>query len=488
MNYTKVDSIISNIYETGDMRSAYLNHVLKKHNLQKLHEYQILHVYGIIDALKTNNVVLDGSNTGTGKTYTTACVCKELGLNPIIICPKSIINIWHNVLDYFGVKPIAIVNYDMIKNGNMYGPDGKIIPAPFIKVVRTEKTTKFIWDIKDPRKTIIIFDEAHKCKNKNTLQSELMLSTKLIGESGRKPKKGPQPKQFDKPNILLISATISDTIESFMLFGYMLGFYSGIPQGRNWIRSVMTEDLNRLTNTKISTLSQYIYPSKGSRMSIDDIGDKFPKNLIIPECYTVDAKSLREINEYWAGLKLTHAGADGGELTIGIKQSQFIEAYKVPIIIDNVEKYLDNGKSIAIFVRFSDTFNGIKEELDGLGISYAEVRGEQDIDSRSMEINKFQTNMVRVIICMIQTGGQSISLHDVNGTNPRVSLISPGFSSIELIQTLGRVYRMGTITPVIQLILFCADTYEQTICKRIKEKISFINYLSDEDLVSFDGF
>lgn len=72
-----------------------------------------------------------------------------------------------------------------------------------------------------------------------------------------------------------------------------------------------------------------------------------------------------------------------------------------------------------------------------------------------------------------------------SGFHPRVSLISPSFSSVDLVQTLGRIYRIGINTPVLQKIIFCANTYEKYICQKVKQKINFINYISDEDLVCF---
>ena len=86
---------------------------------------------------------------------------------------------------------------------------------------------------------------------------------------------------------------------------------------------------------------------------------------------------------------------------------------------------------------------------------------------------------------MIQTGGESISLHDIDGKHPRVSIISPSMSSIELVQVLGRIYRTGVKSPVLQKIVFCDDTYENNICQIIKNKINFLNKLTDDDLINF---
>ena len=51
---------------------------------------------------------------------------------------------------------------------------------------------------------------------------------------------------------------------------------------------------------------------------------------------------------------------------------------------------------------------------------------------------------------MTQAGGTGLSLHDVNGEHPRVSLISPSFSAIDLKQALGRIHRAGAKSPAVQ--------------------------------------
>ena len=72
---------------------------------KKLLQYQIDHTLNLVTILKKNNSALDASDTGTGKTYCSIATCKYLNLEPIIICPKSVISSWIRVCKYFEVKP-----------------------------------------------------------------------------------------------------------------------------------------------------------------------------------------------------------------------------------------------------------------------------------------------------------------------------------------------------------------------------------------------
>ena len=145
MDYNKLNRLIDHAmnYETDDYL---LNINLKADVSDKLFSYQYRHVFNMMSSFRNNKVVLDGSDTGTGKTYTTVALCKQLRLKPLIICPKSIISNWEMVCKYFNVKPLAIVNYETIKNGKQYDRNGDRIESPYINIDdRFEDENRFIW-------------------------------------------------------------------------------------------------------------------------------------------------------------------------------------------------------------------------------------------------------------------------------------------------------------------------------------------------------
>ena len=66
-------------------------------------EYQKKHYENILEILLKNSRALDASETGTGKTYVSSKICKELNLIPFIVCPKSMKNDWLKILNEFGL-------------------------------------------------------------------------------------------------------------------------------------------------------------------------------------------------------------------------------------------------------------------------------------------------------------------------------------------------------------------------------------------------
>jgi hypothetical protein len=75
-----------------------------------------------------------------------------------------------------------------------------------------------------------------------------------------------------------------------------------------------------------------------------------------------------------------------------------------------------------------------------------------------------------------------LSLHDVNGKHPRVSLISPSFSAIDLKQALGRIHRAGAQSPAVQKIIFAEGTVEMRVCRLVRKKLNNIDLINDDEM------
>lgn len=471
MNCSKLDKRIDDMlnYESDNFL---LNINLKDEVCEGLYDYQYLHVFNLITSLRNYNTILDGSDTGTGKTYTSVAVCKQLGLKPFIVCPKTIMSSWQRVCDYFGVRPLAIANYETVKNGKQYTRKGDRVDSKFVNVDK-ENSSGYVWKL--PRNSIIIFDEVHRCKNGKTQNGKLLKSAK-----------------FARSKVLLISATLADTPESFHIFGYMLGFYKNIRQARNWINGMLREDMNYIgAKAKQSSINREIFPFRGSRMSIEELGDKFPKNQVSAESYYISKEDQEKVNRCFdkiqiknALLKSIKSPGDKDKILGEIMVSRMeIEMIKIDIIEELISEHLENGFSVVVFVNFRDTVKELARRFDTQSIIMGTISSKQINEN----IQSFQKNETKLIISTIASGGQSISLHDIHGDHPRVSLISPSFSSLDLEQVLGRIFRAGSKTPALQRIITCANTCEEVIRDRLNNKFRFTAKINDDDLVDINN-
>ncbi|XWV25906.1 putative ATP-dependent RNA helicase [Tupanvirus soda lake] len=448
--------------------------------MEKLLDYQVEHVKSLKKTIETHKRALDASDTGTGKTYTSIALCIELGLKPLIICPASVIGNWKNVLEYFGADYYGITNYESMHNCRYITPhtQGNKIKCKYIERLKRKlpddendystkeaeifskrKMASFTYKWKNiPNDFILIFDEAHRCKNKKTLNSIILYTAALI----------------DNMKILMLSATIADKPEKFAIAGFVLGLYPTIRNAGNWIAKADSGYEHDMMG-----VHKFVFNDYGSRMKIKELGLLFPDNKIIADCYDMDnaieiEQQYKIIEEEVEKLK-NKEESSGCALSRILYARMKIEQLKIPTIINQAKKYMEDGASVAIFVNFSMTLQTIADELGTKCV----IWGEQTMEDRNKNIEDFNKDRSNIIICNIKSGGVGISLHDTIGDRRRISLISPSDSAQDIIQVLGRIHRANGKTPVQQYIIFCKKTVEEKICENMKNKIQNISSLND---------
>ena len=109
--------------------------------------------------------------------------------------------------------------------------------------------------------------------------------------------------------------------------------------------------------------------------------------------------------------------------------------------------------------------------------------GENKGDERERNIEDFQSDKQRIILVNVKAGGSGLSLHDLNGTYPRIALISPTPSAVDLRQALGRIHRDGAKSKALQKIIFVANTEEEDTCERVKLKLEHLDTINDGDVM-----
>lgn len=458
----------------------------------KLYKYQLPHFYQLEEIMLNNQCGLDASDTGTGKTYVALALSHSLKMKPLILCPRSVIPSWLSVAKTLGVDIMGISNYELIKGGKYYNTKMEKVECPFLKREFYDEQGKLITDVSKikatadgvntkgakkyvftpPSDVFVIFDEAHRCKNHRSGTSKLMMS---IYES--------------KCKMLLLSATISDKIECFKPFGVIFGFYDDMNKYLMWLRKVKKarevyyKNKNLTDRQKtLDIIHTKMFPEFGSRMKIKDLGTMFPSNQVLSQAYMSNnqeeiQKQYDIIEEAFRDLKQKWSKSDGlGKL---VRARMKIEMLKVPIMLDIIEEALDSNYSVAVFVNYKDTMNYLAYYFE----TECLIHGDQTMDERQDSIDRFQSNNSKIIISIIQAGGVGISLHDIHGGHPRMSVISPTWSGQDMQQVLGRVHRAGSKSPALQRIVYCAGTYEERICELIQNKLTNLSAINDRDLL-----
>lgn len=426
--------------------------------IAKLLNYQIPHCLSMIFAFENSNIIIDASDTGTGKTYCSLAICKQFGLKPIIICPKSVIQNWKDVSEYFEIEPENIINYEKVINTS-FSKDN-VESYPFVLFNKEEKT--YEWLLQPSH--IVILDEVHRCKNSKTLHSQLLSSLRVVNNK-----------------VIMLSATLADKIKLFKNFGYVMKFYDKPTNFSGWIKKLAIPH----KKDEAIALNKKLFPNYGGRMKIKDLGDMFPKNDIRAKCYQMTnadkiAEQYKLIEDSYADIK-DKAEKARVKLVQIIRARQAIEILKVPTFIQLIKENIIDGKSSVVFVNFNETMRMIAEELKVKCL----VHGEQSIEERNQNIKDFQANTKTIILLNIRAGGVGVSLHDLVGSHQRVSIISPTWSAQDFVQTLGRIHRAGGKTDAIQKVIFCEGTIEEFICDTLKYKLENLSKLNDGDFDTY---
>jgi hypothetical protein len=218
-------------------------------------------------------------------------------------------------------------------------------------------------------------------------------------------------------------------------------------------------------------------PPKGTRVRIADLGTAFPPTLVTAEAYDFGD----DVAKVYANL--FHAQSERGPcsnpLVEMLRARQDAELLKAPGLAEMAADAVEEGQSIVIFVNFRATLAALKELLPDLPV----IEGETPMDERADILRRFGADEVRIVAANLATAGEGLDgLQDLRGEFPRLTLISPGFSAVQLKQALGRVHRANARSKSIQRIVFAAGTIEERACEAVRAKLANMALLNDGDL------
>ena len=407
--------------------------------------------------LTKHGAALDASDTGTGKTYVACGTAHQLGLAPLVVCPKSVIPTWGKVASEIGCDLTDVLSYEKLRTGN----------TPWLK--RPTKA-KFQWQL--PAGEMVIFDEAHRCSGYKTQLSTLCALTKAY-----------------RLKTLLLSATIADSPLKMRAAGYLLGLHSfqncyswllkhGCKKG--FFGGIDGPPASLLPGI-MADIHDEIFPERGYRMKSENMPE-FPETLITAESYQIEApatldKICQQLAEVVADAGV-RSSEEGGALTLQLRLRQQVEYGKMSVFKELAQDGLAEGMAVAIFTAFRLTLDALAEQFPDTSI----IHGGVSSADRAEAIRRFQAGETNIILCTIGAGGSGISLHDRVGDRPRLALISPTFNAMEMHQVMGRVHRAGGKTKSIQRIIYAAGTVEEKVAKRLSKKLAGMKAFNDGDL------
>lgn len=434
--------------------------------------------------LKNNNIIIDISDVGTGKTYTSCYLSRVLKKPLFVIGIKDTIEKWYNIAEEFGAEVIGITNYEMLRSATSEGTavkwydmrdkyTEKATICPFV-VKKEDNDHEYIFNLKN---TLIVFDEYHKGRNKNTYNSGLIVGAKNSHSSN---------------SILLLSATPIESDCNIKFLFYLVGYLSSSAN-------------NSFAKKEFSNFCNIMNVAKDNKLNMDKVRDLLinsPIKRMVKMTRTfegtiktykmqMDDKTTNKINKYNNIIQLKRTEMQGifsvgdilGKITKAMRK---IEKLKAPYMAHRaIQKYIE-GFSVVVFLNYKRSADKIAEiikEQTGKRVGIL----TSDYKDKKKNIERFQRDKIRFIVCTLGSGSSSIDLQDINGKYRRYTIISMPSYATTLIQCVGRVDRRGQKSFPEQEILFTNEenTIEALIENSMRNKLCNINKLNGDDILYF---
>lgn len=443
-----------------------------------LRDYQVPHAIRIAEALNKPGFpcAWDTSETGTGKTYAACAMVRHYNLPTAVVCPKSLIPSWKRVADFMGVPKGLLVplNYDIIRTGRTHFGEWAMLPRG------TSRMKYFKWN---ENIKLLLFDEFQRCRGAESLTHRIAVGAKLSGV----------------PTVGL-SATPGESPMDFRALGYLSGWFDYY-HFYNWVRANNCikpfgqpkwkfVDKDRKSTVDVMAELHRKMNDRGSRISIAELGDRFPKNVIDTRVYRI--AEAKKIQAYYAQVadtmaKLSERMEDDRDpehgLTATLRERQQIELLKVGLMCELAESEIQQGRSVVIFCNFLFTIEALSKKLShydpaiitgASGWTYdIQRREDEDTDGANQ---RFQHNRTPLAIAQSDVGGVGLGFHDLYG-RPRTTLINPHWSAMVFNQILGRIHRDGSLSPALQKFLLVEGTVEETIFEAFLRKEAHLQTL-----------
>lgn len=422
--------------------------------------------------LQTNNIAGNWSETGTGKTVVNLFASRELRLPPLVIAPLITHSSWEKWAKDIGVPLLDVINVEQLRTG-------KTRWAGF----RGGDKTQFLWNL-DPKSHMVIWDEFHRgCSGAESISSRLAAMLR--------------PQEIKS---IIASATPFDSPLNARAIGYLFGLHQWDPVSfYSWCKrnGCTPSPFHRGLQFKRGTPSaqaalegiNQAMADRTVRLQVSDLAEFYKfGNVIEPLLVDLSKRDTEEANRIYREMETEVAKKDHANgMTARLRARQRVELLKAPALAELVQAMVSEGASVFVGLGFRESVHLMERELNRLNLHKVGKLlgggGAPNKRANDEAVAAFNRDELHVLVATQRAGGVGINLHQEHEwQRPRRSLISPTYSADDLIQALGRIFRLNLKGSVVQRIVMAAGTVEELVYRNITQKAQDINTLTDADL------
>jgi len=429
---------------------------------------------------------------GLGKTIEAGMLIKEYLLrgmikNVLILTPVSLVSQWkEEMFSKFGLNFITTEDEDVKVNSKDFWTHSLIIAS-----IHTAKSSNnFTLVVADKFYDLVVVDEAHHLRNKNTL------SWKLVN-------------QIQKRFILLLTATPvqNNLIELFNLITLLRpgqlqtekifkkeylkrGTHQMEIINKDKLRTLLREVMIRNTRSNIDLK----LPKRFATTVLADPGELEKK--IIEKAYSLIRRQdfHSHIRKPHLTMLLTQIGSCPYALYSSISKINGISAEikrEIEEITHSITTLEDTGKGRVllelltknpgekkvIFTYYLKTMDYISGLLEKAGFSFVQFRGDMKASEKDKAIASFQNSQNGTnILLSSESGGEG---RNMQFCNTLINFDLP-WNPMRIEQRIGRLHRIGQTRDVFIFNLTVKDTIEEQIINVLENKINMFELVIGE--------
>lgn len=483
----------------------------RSENLFTPREHQRKGIDAIVRACKAGwRGFIEADDTGIGKTLTgllgASEAAKAKGFTSqhkaklLIMTVNNSLPNWRNTIERSGIDNLEILLLNYEQNNKLLVPPSSAANAKKKSTknrrISSQGSPLIHWDF-------IICDESQKIKNVTSQRTQAFQQIAEYSHNAQ-----------HAPFIIWMSATVAQTPLEAAYLSPLIGqavkknltinsWFEWLQDndfhvtktksgGWKWIKPKSPEDTQALREQEedLARLSSILFSPKAPsirRLAKDIAGWPEQNRIGLPVELTLNAKARYKTlwTEFRKEMSLIPRGKNPqGALAVQLRFAQKASFLRTDQTVELIQDMLEQGKQVAVSLRFIESLDAIKRELERKNIPVAEFSG-RNVKTREQERLAFQKGKAPVILFTVT---ESVSFHakeslrdgTTGSANERVLFIHDmRYSAMDLKQITGRTHRDGQ--NCIAYLLYSEGTVEETIAETMLLKLKNMTILSGDD-------